>query len=379
LWYTDGDYNGQIVELRRGADDEWELVRVREDRSREQFGFNNYKVAELTYVNYIDPFDFESLYAAGGSYFAGMAGDQYRAGNNYRRFVITQLISKWFSRAAWVIDMAAGRGADLHRFGEAGVRNILCMDIDATGIAELTRRKYEISEKLSRGRKIGGGVLEPSSRMMPFTSGGIDKMSVFTSVQDLTAPFDECVAAATRHGEVPGTIDAAACVFAFHYFCRDTDTILRVLTFVAHMLKPGGVFLFTTMDGDRIFKLFSGGSRSLRKGGGVMRWELKEPGQEALGAKYAIERRFDSNNLTAAGQTIAVKLPFSDEMRPEPLANIRHIIDAAKTAGMKLIEQGNFADYMDAAAGASFYDKLTEHDKKYIGLHTYVVLGKKQK
>jgi len=382
LWYVDdsaNDFNGQIVELRRGQDDEWELVRVRDDRTQEQFGFNSFKVAEMTYVNYIDPFDFESLYAAGGSYFAGLASDQYRAGNNYRRFVITQLVMKWFSRATWVIDMAAGRGADLQRFGEAGVKNILCMDIDATGIAELTRRKYEISEKLSRGRKIGGGVLGPSSRVMPFTSAGVDKMSVFTSVQDLTASFEECVDAATRHGEVPGSIDAAACMFAFHYFCRDTDTIARVLTFVSHMLKPGGVFVFTTMEGDRIFKLFSGGSRSLRKGGGIMRWELKEPGQETLGAKYAIERRFDSNNLTAAGQTIAVKLPFSDEMRPEPLANIRHIIDAAKVAGMKLVEQGNFADYMDAAAGAPFYDKLTENDKTYIALHTYVVLRKKIK
>ncbi len=204
-------------------------------------------------------------------------------------------------------------------------------------------------------------------------------MSVFTSVQDLTASFEECVSAATRHGEVPGSIDAIASVFAFHYFCRDTDTILRVLTFVSHMLKPGGVFMFTTMEGDRIFKLFSGGSRSLRKGGGVTRWELKEPGQDALGAKYAIERRFDSNNLTAAGQMIAVKLPFSDEMRPEPLANIRHIIDAAKTAGLKLEEHGNFADYMDAASGAPFFDKLTEHDKTYISLHTYVVLKKKMK
>ncbi len=383
LWWRDdatpGDLNGQIVEMRRGADDEWELVRVREDRAKEQFGFNNYKVAEITYINYIDPFDFESLYAAGGSYFAGLAGDQYRAGNSYRRLVVTQLITKWFKNATWVIDMAAGRGADLQRFGEAGVRNILCMDIDPTGIAELTRRKYEISERLARGRKIGGGVLEPSSRVTPFTSAGVDRMSVFTSVQDLTAPFDDCVAAATRHGEVPGTIDAMACVFAFHYFCRDTDTILRVLKFVAHMLKPGGVFMFTTMDGDRVFKLFSGGSRSLRKGGGVTRWELKEPGEAAIGAKYAIERQFDSNNLTAAGQMIAVKLPFSDDMRTEPLANIRHIIDAAKTAGLKLLEQGNFADYMDMAASTPFFNKLTEHDKTYIALHTYVVLGKKTK
>lgn len=373
------DFNGKIVELRRGADDEWELVRVREDRSQEQFGFNNFRVAELTYVNYIDPFDFESLYAAGGSYFAGIAGDQYRSGNNYRRFVITQLITKWFHNSTWVIDMAAGRGADLQRFGEAGVRNILCMDIDPTGIAELTRRKYEISANLARGRKIGGGVLEPSSRVFPFTSSGVDKMTVYTSVQDLTAPFEECVAAATRHGEVPGTIDAMACVFAFHYFCRDTDTIARVLSFVAHMLKPGGVFMFTTMEGDRVFKLFSGGSRSLRKGGGVMRWELKEPGQETLGAKYAIERRFDSNNLTAAGQMIAVKLPFSDEMRAEPLANITHIIAAAKIVGLKLVEHGNFSDYDDAAVNAPFYKKLTEHDKTYIALHTFVVLKKKAK
>jgi len=381
-WHDDDSLSGQIVELRRGADDEWELLRVRDDRAQEQFGFNNYRIAEITYINYLDPFDFESLYASGGSYFSGLAGDQYRAGNNFRRFVMSKLIVKWFANANWVIDMAAGRGADLQRFGEAGVRNILCMDIDATGIAELTRRKYEISEKLaqgkkSRGQRVGGGVLNPSSRIMPFTSSGIDKMTVFTSVQDLTAPVEECISAATRHGDISGEVDAIACVFAFHYFCQNTDTILRVLKFVAHMLKPGGVFMFTTMEGDKIFKLFSGGSRSLRKGGGVTRWELKEPGQETLGAKYAIERRFDSNNLTPAGQMIAVKLPFSDEMRAEPMANIRHIIAAAEEVGLKVEEHASFAEYLPEAAKAPFYANLTEHDKTYIGLHTYVVLRKK--
>jgi hypothetical protein len=253
------------------------------------------------------------------------------------------------------------------------------MDIDATGIAELIRRKYEISAKLARGRKTGGGVLEPAGPQAKFTSSGVDAMSVYTSVQDLTAGFDACVAAATRHGEPVGEIDAIACMFAIHYFCKDTATIAEVLRFVHFMLKPGGKFMFTTMDGKAIFKLFSGGGRSLRtRAGGappLSTWEIREPADAP--PKYAIRREFTGETLAAAGQMIAVKLPFSEEMRSEPLANIDHILGAAREIGFVVDKHGGFGDHIEEAAGTPFYEKLTDGDKKYIKLHTYVVMHKR--
>jgi hypothetical protein len=74
---------------------------------------------------------------------------------------------------------------------------------------------------------------------------------------------------------------------------------------------------------------------------------------------------------------IAVKLPFSDEMREEPLANIKHILAAAKEVGLVLETNGGFDGYLPGAVGLPFYKKLTDNDKTYIGLHSYVVLRKK--
>jgi hypothetical protein len=84
--------------------------------------------------------------------------------------------------------MAAGRGADLHRYSEVGVRKLFCADIDQSAIAELIRRRYELSKMVKK--KTGGGVLEPNVPVNPkwFTSPNMAKMDLLVHLMDFLKP-----------------------------------------------------------------------------------------------------------------------------------------------------------------------------------------------
>lgn len=77
----------------------WEIVKIREDRQQDlktggYFG-NDFKTAELTWLNYMDPFSFEEL-AKGpsGMYFAGAKTGIYRAQTALISFIKQEIIQK---------------------------------------------------------------------------------------------------------------------------------------------------------------------------------------------------------------------------------------------------------------------------------------------
>ena len=115
-------------------------------------------MAELTYSNYVDPFELEDLWKPRGGYFAAAVDQAHFAPNKYKRFVISNLLKDAYSGANWVVDLAAGRGADLPRYQQIGVKNGLFIDIDPSAIAELIRRRFETP----RAKKIiGSGQTAP--------------------------------------------------------------------------------------------------------------------------------------------------------------------------------------------------------------------------
>lgn len=396
IYYHDSgaaDIDRKIVELRRTKDNSaWEYVRVREDRKLEKNYFgNDFKVAELTYMNYIDPFELEDLWRPSSSYFTKTASDIHAAPNKYKRFVISLLLKDNISGSKWIIDEAAGRGADLHRYQEIGVENALFMDIDSTAIAELIRRKFEyfaIKKRHVRNwyaKRAGDGessvVDDPTKKVTVVTSYDrvndvqYDKLivkdthalTIHTLVADLKDPADKLIASTAQFGLNPGLVDGIVCNFALHYMCDTIEHIRNVLRFNSQMLKIGGLFIFTVMDGAKVFELLKG----LKNG---ETWKVLQDNVP----KYAITKKYNSDKLSAAGQTISVLMPFSDEMYDEPLCNLDTVITEAKKLGFELELNDSFDTYMDRfeKADRTLFDKLTDSDKEYIGLYSFVSLRK---
>lgn len=383
LYYhkADDDIDRKIVELSRNRDNtEWIFHRVRTDRTLERNYFgNDYRIAELTFSNYIDPFEFSALWTPSTSYFTKTADDMYVASNKFKRFVISLLLKENISGSKWVIDAAAGRGADLHRYQEIGVENALFIDVDETAITELIRRKYSFMQAKKRHVRSWIGSDDAQMKVVTHRNAVTDieydkllvkegkSLTVHTLVADLKSPAEEMIAKTAPFGINTASVDGIVCNFAIHYLCDTAGHIANFLQFVSKMLKTGGIFIFTTMDGGKVFNELS----TVQQGG---TWEVTE--SDVI--KYALRRDYDGKKFAQTGQMIAVKLPFSNEMYQEPLCNIEYVISVAKKYSLELEQYSPMDTYMERfkKADRGLYDRLTDGDRKYIALHSFVTLRK---
>jgi hypothetical protein len=367
----------KIVELALdNTSGKWLFHGVREDRKLEKHYFgNDFRVAELTYINYIDPFLFEDLWRAPSCYFTKTATDIYTASNKYKRFVISLLLANNLSGAAWVIDLGAGRGADLPRYQGIKVKNALFIDIDPTAIAELIRRKFSLfsvkkkhmdgwlGEGEQRARRPYDGMGDADYKKL--VAKDMKQMTIHTLVADLKSPYADLIMSTLQFNINAGMIDGIVCNFALHYMCDTIENLRNILIFSARMLKVKGLFMFTVMDGAAVFKLL----KPLERG---QRWELREGGV----VKYAIKKNYVGDTLAGVGQIVSVAMPFCDEMYDEPLCNVDVVISEAKKLGFAVELNAPMTEYMSkfAAADKGLFDRLSTDDKTYIGLYRFVTL-----
>ncbi len=356
----------KIVEMRKNKEGSWELVRVREDRKMEKRYYgNDFKIAELTYINYIDPFELENLWKPSIRYFSKDVSDIYQSINKYNRFVASLILKEHIADARRIIDLASGRGADLHRYEELGIEDALFIDIDQTAIAELIRRKlsYRDQAKAFRAKRLQGKRGGENDALQPIPR---HKLSVHTLVADLKKPH-ELYPLIDQFDFVPKTVDGIVCNFAFHYLCDTIEHIHGILDFVAKMLRVGGLFIFTVFDGQKVFDMI----HNLAQG---ETWKVIQDNN----TKFSITKKYAGNKLSQAGQTISVLLPFSGEAYDEPLCNIHYVISAAKKLGLELVLNRSFITHLDAfkTARPDLFNGLTSDDKSYIDLYSYVILRK---
>lgn len=398
------DINRKVVELRRNsANTAWIFVRVRSDRTAEKRDYgNDYRVAELTYMNYIDPFELADLWRPSLGYFTKTAAGSHIAPNRFRRYAIgLSLMGLDVGERPYVIDQAAGRGADFGRFQAIGARATLFIDIDPAAIAELISRKFDFFAKRhskvmaarKQQRRGGGGdksalidygaVADELSRLPDQRTGGEhedkmegfdappnlddiprNNMTVHTMVADLKKTTG-LTAAVARFGAAAAGVNLIVCNFAFHYMCDTLAHMRALLKWNAQMLRPGGYFMFTVLDGARVFELLA----PLPRGG---KWSIEEDGR----TKYELTKKYTGTALAAAGQTIGVLMSFADEPIDEPLCNIDAVVVEAAKTGLELVSRRSFATYLPEFARnkATMFAELSDDDKKYIELYSIVVM-----
>ena len=393
---TQGSLHRKIIELGRDADNlEWVFHIVREDRKMESNYFgNDYKIAELTYLNYIDPFPIENLSMESMGYFTKSSSDTadiYSAPNKYKRFVISIVLKDTISNAKWIIDEASGRGADLHRYQKIGVENAIFIDIDPIGITELVRRKFEFFAIKQRNRRErhgrhgaaeNGGNDDPTKTHLVtaydkvhgveydrLITKDVKSLTIHTIVADLKTPADEMIMKTYPFGVNPGMVDGIICNFALHYMCDSQENLRNLLAFNNKMLRPQGVFMFTVMNGRKIFDLLK--KENVPVGG---QWEVRESGLP----KYAIRRKYTGDTFANVGQMISVLLSFNNQMLDEPLCSIENVIETAESMGFSLERNESLDVYLEQFkhADRGLYERLTKDDLHYINLHHFITLRK---
>src|SRR5690606_29214919 len=159
-------------------------------------------------------------------------------------------------------------------------------DIDTAAIADLIRRKFAYFAAKKSGEN--KWYSDQSDAAGPLRGRS---MTVHTMVADLRAPPEALAAQIDKYGAPAGGVDGIVCNFAFHYMCDTIEHMRGLLTLNAGLLKKGGLFMLTVLDGAAVFDLL----KDYKHG---ETWSLEEGGV----VKYAITKKYTASAITAAGQ-----------------------------------------------------------------------------
>ena len=369
------EIEGKVIEMRCAGEDntcaaagrlgapDWQIVRVREDRAREiksqQYFGNDFRIAELTWTNNIDPFEEKQLWEGPtDGYFATPKSAMYRPQTAFTSFVKSLRIEAQLSHAAWVVDAAIGKGQDYGRYLKAGVRHLVGIDQDRGALSELIRRKYTHVG----GHKSGKG--HNKSR---------ESTILFVLRADLTSPHaDVSTKVRSIVGFPESGADSLVINLAIHYFADKFVNIRNFAALTRNLVKVGGVVIITTMFGSKVHDLLT--AHNVAEGGS---WDSRQGGV----LKYSIRRGYADDALTAAGQRIGVLLPFSNgKYYDEYLVNVQELVTEFSARGFKLVEAPTFDSHFNEfkTRNPSEYKLLTPEDFVYLGLYGEIIFRREK-
>ena len=364
---TGKDLNGKIIELRcKGKCEaaggiaqfaDWELVRIRGDRmvelaNKRYFG-NYFRIAEMTWVNYIDPFPMEQVWnGPEGGYFSEEKAGIYFPQTAFTSYVKSKRIEN-YARYNLVCDLAGGHGQDLRRYIINQIQEVVFIDKDKTALAELDRRKYDIIERIKRGKESPG--VETKVRAM--------WADLNTNYRDIIARI---------HRNFPETANnkfgAVVSNLAIHYSMNNIEELRNYTSLV--QLLTDGTFSITCMLGDRVNKLLTEAKVSVG--------ETWDSYQDTI-KKYSIKKLYEGTALTEIGQKIGVMLPFSGgDYYEENLVNVDTLSRELQLRGFKLKAVIPFDEHRESFKrdNPKMYSELTEADFKYLSLYGEIIFTK---
>jgi len=131
-----------------------------------------------------------------------------------------------------LLDLAVGRGGDMHKWLKSDIMNVTGFDIDEPSIKgkngaihRYKKLRNQLRNKNKQIPKYEFYVVDLSDKLnIPYVNKRINNRKY----------------------------DIVSCQFAIHYFFRTEDTLDTFIDLVANNIKKDGFFVGTTMDGDEI-------------------------------------------------------------------------------------------------------------------------------
>jgi hypothetical protein len=354
FWSDNSKLDNSVVELTR-KDNLWELYKIRDDRKidmdRKTYYGNYFKYAEFIWMSYQNPLTIKNLCAPiQQEYFKVDNNEQYKYVRKFNNFVKDQLIIMYTQNyeTQWVIDLAAGKGQDLFKYIDCKIQNILMIDNDLPALTEVINRKYGY---------IGNKSINTLSK-------------IFIKQLNLTDPYKQNISALTESRfDIPlSGVQLVVCNFALHYLIPNKRKIQNFVGLLNGLLKPGGVFIFTAFDGQKVFDLLESNNGE---------WGYKEQKEDKL--LYSIKKKY-TGGFTGNDQQIDVLLPFSNnKYYPEYLIDIDNLTTELGKKKIELINEDSFNIYLNKFKKVKphFHKEMSDADKTFAGLYSFYIFHKK--
>jgi hypothetical protein len=360
-WHKVGeqDINAKVIEMHYNVSkEEWKLVRIREDRTEDlnsgvYYG-NNYKVAEIIWNNYFNPLTMKDLCMSIKDmgeefYFKVHESKEHEDTRKYNNIIKRYILKNSLKNIAsdeWVVDLGCGKGQDLSKYiSNTAVENVLMIDNNLNNLTTVVERKY--SNK----------------------SNQINKTGIYTLDLDLNTDYKTSLAKIKTFVPfiTPTKTKVVVCNFAIHYFIKNKVDTNNFVSLVCNLLKTkNGLFLYTCLDGKKIFDLLS-----------------KSPNKQwGDGKKYLIRAvNWTKSKEFVGGEEIEILLPFSGgKLYKEFLVNAEIIRKqfiknkfkaiSSNTFG-EVYKNKDFSEVVNNRAVHGIINSFNEMDKIYIDIICY--------
>lgn len=346
IWYHQDDtLDGKVVEL--CFDGEWRLNKIREDRSADlekSYYGNNFKVAEIIWRNFSNPLTMDMLCSTFEElskefYFITEHSTEHKSIRKFNNMVKFELIKRLSIDKSTVIDFGCGKGQDMFKYVKSGISSVLMIDVNENNLCEIISRKYGFCDNNSFNK---------------------DSMNIYIQNLDLTRNYLDNLMKLYESG-IPITKNSTKliiCNFAIHYLCETPHQIANLVNMVDALLGSGGRFLFTCLDGQKVYDL------------------LKDEPEWGDGAKYKIKKLY-GNGKFDTGKYIDILLPFSNgTFYREALVNLEAIKKQFEKKKIMMESSDTFEHYLRMFQDTHHSYNLDEWDLVYIKLLNFTVLYK---
>ena len=265
-----------------------------------------------------------------------------------------------------LLELACGEGGDMNRWINNDYRFVLGIDYVKYGIyntdsgaySRLIGKKEEYNNKGGGG---GGGKYKRFPAQFPdivYAAGDCSK-SIINGECSLSIDDEESaniiqLVLNKRAGNIPahykniagrGAIgfDVCSCMFAIHYFFENEEKINTFLNNVSSMLKVGGTFICTFMDGKSVIYAINANGGDMVEGRKKLNKRVEDKGVPL----WAIIRRYDADGGDSGkrdfNNKVDVYIEATKKFIPEFIVDFDVLIRKCKEYNIELVESELFS------------------------------------
>jgi 2-polyprenyl-3-methyl-5-hydroxy-6-metoxy-1,4-benzoquinol methylase len=299
------------------------------------------------------------------------------------------MIEKYVEKGGALLDLACGKGGDLYKWINAEVGWVMGVDINNDNIHN---GKDGICSRYVNIRNRRRGDIPPMAFVVCDSAKPInelrsydnefDRMVVNNIFNGVGAPKFSLLE--KLQGKAAEGFDVIEMMFAIHYLMKDKSTLDAFMKNVTDNIKPGGIFMFNSLNGKRVHRLlrdtdYYRGRLETDPKNQPSLWEIKKHYGEGGGEGEAGGEEGVAGDLaddeTCLGKKISVYVETINNVFEEYLVNYEYLEVYLREKGFEKVEQHDFEDIHAGDDNREKYP-MTRFEREYSYLHTFAVYRK---
>ena len=265
-----------------------------------------------------------------------------------------------------LMELACGKGGDLPRWADHLFDPIIGVDSDMDNIVNASDGVYArlaSYKQALRGRTVAFVCMDATTRMRPpldevrLAVADSPHGDVISALWDVSSRSMTNTALSPLRGLVAQGFDVVSCQFAIHYMFQTDLTLDRFIRNIEYLLRPGGVFIATCFDGDRLASKLQSSSDGQLKG-------LTNSNAVA----WSISKRYDGLFEGNPGAAIDVYVDSIHHTVREYLVSTRTLQSRMHQVGIAMVSATPFSSWFAQSASSlsAMERKLSELYVAYV-------------